>query len=113
MDNQNYNLNYQANYNPAPQAQASKRPAINAMVLGLVALTLSCIPLFGSIPAIILAIVSLVKIGKLKEQNIPMTYGFLKGGKISSIIALILAGIITLLYVFIIIESVSSYSYYY
>ena len=113
MDNQNYNLNYQANYTPVPQTQQSKRPAINAMIIGLIALTLSCIPLFGCIPAIILAIVSLVKIGKLKELNIPMTYGFLKGGKISSIIALILAGIITLLYVFIIIESVSSYSYYY
>jgi len=113
MDNQNYNLNYQANYTPVPQTQQSKRPAINAMVLGLIALTLSCIPLFGSIPAIILAIVSLVKIGKLKEQNIPMTYGFLKGGKISSIIALILSALITIIYLIVIVAAATEYNYYY
>lgn len=107
MDNQNYNLNTEANY--TPDAQGSKKGSIVAMVLGLVSVTLSCIPLFGSIPAIILAIISLVQVKKQRALNIPQTYGFLKGGKISAVLGLIFGIIITVLYVALIALGVAGY----
>lgn len=114
MDNQNYNLNYENNYNvdptPAPRQEQSRKPAITAMIIGLLGLTFGCIPLIGSIPGIVLSIIGLVKTKNLSNYPVPQTRGFIKGGKISSIIGLILSIVITVIYLVIIIAA-SSYSH--
>jgi len=107
MDNQNYNLNYEANYNPnpAPAAQPnnSKKPAITAMVFGILSLSLGCIPYIGSIIGLVFGIIGNVKCKKQSELNVPQTYGFLKAGKICSLIGIILSALLTLLYLILLI----------
>ena len=105
MDNQNYDLNYEANYNPAPaaQAEASKKPAITAMVFGILGLTFACIPYVGGILGIIFSIIGVVKCKKQQALNIPMTRGFIKAGKICSIIGIILSAIMFVVYLILLI----------
>lgn len=116
MDNQNYNLNYENNYNcdptPAPQQEQSRKPAIVAMIIGLLGLTFGCIPLIGGIPGIVLSIIGLVKTKNLRNYPVPQTRGFVKAGKICSIVGLILSIVISVIYIVIIIAA-SSYSGYY
>lgn len=118
MDNRNYNLNHESNYNPAPAPtqEASRKPAITAMVFGIVSLSVSCIPYIGGIIGIIFGILSLVKCGRLQNEPVPQTRGFLKAGKICSIIGIILSGIMLIVWLCALIGMASyssSYSYYY
>lgn len=118
MDNQNYNLNYENNYNPAPAPapEVSRKPAITAMVFGIVSLSVSCIPYVGGIIGIIFGILGLVKCGRMQNTPVPQTRGFLKAGKICSIIGIILSGIMLVVYLCVLIGIAtysSSYGYYY
>ena len=97
MDNQNYNLNYNANYNPQPQQELSKKPAITAMVFGIVAMVLACFP-FISIGGIVFGIIGRVKCNNESARNVPQTYGFLKSGRICAMVGIILGAVMTALY---------------
>lgn len=101
MDNQNFNLNYETSYNPtpaAPQQKLSRKPAITAMVFGIVSLSVSCIPYIGGIIGLIFGILGMVKCGRLNNYPVPQTRGFLKAGKICSLCGIILSGIMMIVY---------------
>ena len=112
MDNQNYNLNYNANYNPAPQQEQSKKPSIVAMVFGIIAATLCWIP-YVSIGGIVFGIIGSIKCKNERARNVPQTHGFLLSGSICSKVGIIAGAIMTVIYLILLIVSLTTYSRYY
>lgn len=102
MDNQNYDLNYNANYNPVPQQDVSKKPAITAMILGIIASSLCWFP-FVSIAGLILGIIGRIKCVNERKRNVPQTHGFLLAGGICSMVGIIAGAIFVTLYLVLII----------
>jgi len=97
--------------NPRP-APAPLRQAVKAMIFGIVALTLAEIPFFGIFSAPIFAIISLCMNKDYQRKYPGQAIGFLKAGKICSIISFPLC-VVSILLGLLEVFSFSAVNYYY
>ena len=102
MDKQNYNLDYEVNYSVTPKQEESKKPAITAMVFGIIASCVCWIP-YISFVGIIFGILGRKRCVNERNRNVPQTHGFLLAGSICSKVGIIAGAIMTTIYLFLLI----------
>lgn len=82
--------------------------AITSMVLGICSVSLWWYPFLTSIPCIIMGIIAISMANKEQGRTDPKFHGFLKAGRITGIIGVIIASLYTLIILFVIIGAANS-----
>lgn len=105
MENKNELLYYAPQGQPAEPAplpekeKVSVRQPVKSMIFGLVALFLSDIPVWNLFLTPVFAIISLCMGGKFRKKHPDVGRGFLKAGKITSIVSLVMSVVVTIVFI--------------